>query len=210
MSEELLHFVWKFGLFSINSIKGIENVDFQIINPGVQNKDAGPDFFGAKIKSGEMTWIGNVEIHLKSSDWFRHGHHRDKAYNNVILQVVIENDKEIQTESGRNIPILELSVDKAIEMKYEEFKNNNKWIPCENDIRLVDDFKIKMWLGNVLVERLNEKSEYIRKIQEQNKNSWEETFYQLLARNFGFKVNAEPFEWLAKSLPLEIPGKTSK
>ncbi len=207
MSEDLLHFVWKFGLFQNYSIKGIENDEFEIVNIGIHNKDAGPDFFNAKIKSGKTTWIGNIEIHLKSSDWFRHGHHHDKAYNNVILQVVIENDREIQAENGRNIPVMEMVVDKAIELKYDEFKNNNKWIPCQNDISTVNDFKLKMWLGSVLIERLNEKSEYIHKILESNKNSWEETFYQLLARNFGFKVNAEPFEWLAKSLPLKYLAK---
>ena len=207
MSEELLHFVWKFGLFENYLIKGIEIGGFQIINPGTHNKDAGPDFFNAKIKSGETIWIGNIEIHIKSSDWFRHGHHNDKAYNNVILQVVVEHDKEIQTESGRNIPVMEIVLDKCIEIKYEEFKTNNKWIPCQNDILTVNDFKTKMWLGSVLIERLNEKSQYINKILELNKNSWEETFYQLLARNFGFKVNAEPFEWLAKSLQLKYLAK---
>jgi len=207
MSEELLHFVWKFGLFQNYSIKGIESDGFQIINAGKINNDAGPDFFGAKIKCGEMIWIGNIEIHIKSSDWYRHGHQYDKAYNNVILQVVIENDKEIKTESGRHVPIMELVVDKAIEMKYEEFKQNKKWVSCQDDIKLADNFKIKMWLGNVLVERLNEKAIYISKILEINKNNWEETFYQILARNFGFQVNAEPFEWLAKSLPLKYLAK---
>jgi len=207
MSEDLLHFVWKFGLFEKYLINGIDIDGFKIVNPGTHNKDAGPDFFNAKIKSGETTWIGNIEIHIKSSDWFRHGHQNDKAYNNVILQVVVDHDQEIKTESGRNIPVMEIVLDKNIELKYEEFNTNNKWIPCINDILTVNDFKTKMWLGNVLIERLNEKSEYINKILELNKNSWEETFYQLLARNFGFKVNAEPFEWLAKSIQLKYLAK---
>lgn len=203
MNEELMQFVWKYGLFNDYQLFGYENEGIQILERGVQNNDAGPDFFNSRIQCGNTIWIGNIEIHQKSSDWFRHGHHMDKSYNNVILQVVAEHDREIVGENGRTIPVMKLNIDTSIVQKYLDLKNNSKWIPCQEDIKAVDHFKINHWLGKVLIERLNRKSEYIDKILEINKNNWEETFYQLLARSFGFKVNADPFEWLSRSIPMK-------
>ena len=207
MNEDLLHFIWKYQLFSnyllFNSTEG----NIEIINQGKHNFNAGPDFLEAKIRKGKTTWVGNIEIHNKSSDWYNHKHHQDKAYNNVILQVVKHHDKDIFTHDGRNIPVMEIAVSGSMEKKYKEFTESKRWIPCQNDFGLIDDFKLKMWLSNVLVERLNKKSDYITDLLKLNKNSWEETFYQLLARSFGFKINAEPFEWLAKSVQLKVLAK---
>jgi hypothetical protein len=123
------------------------------------------------------------------------------------LQVVEKHDKDVFTEDGRVLPVIELKVSGSLRLKYEEFQQTANWISCEKDLNVVDDFKLKMWLGNVLIERLNKKSDQIETLLKANKNNWEETFYQLVARSFGFKVNAEPFEWLAKSMPLNILAK---
>lgn len=204
MKEELLYFVWKFKLYNILSIHDNNQSDLQVLSPGNQNTDAGPDFTEAKIKSENTIWVGNVEIHLKSSDWYKHGHQLDKAYNSVILQVVVNHDKEVKTENGRLLPVIEIEPNPDVEQKYLQFISNKLFIPCAKDINVVDKFKIEMWLAKVLTERLIDKTLHIQNILSENKNNWEECFYQLIARSFGFKINAEPFEWLAKSIPLKI------
>ncbi len=207
MSEDLLSFLWKHRLFEDFVCFNMEGQTPEIKNVGKQNTNAGPDFIEAKIKLNGTIWIGNVEIHCKSSDWDLHKHYQDKAYNNVILQVVEKHDKDVFTEDGRVLPVIELKISDPMCIKYEEFKQAKGWISCEKDIKSVDDFKLKMWLGNVLIERLNKKAEQIVASLKANSNNYEETFYQLVAKSFGFKVNAEPFEWLSKSLPLNILGK---
>ncbi len=202
MKEELLYFVWKFKLFNTYDLFDLLFHEFQIVYPGKQNFDSGPDFIESRIKVDEAVWVGNVEIHLRSSDWYRHGHHLDKAFNNVILHVVRHHDKPVISENGRLIPVIQLEISEGIVEKYLDYQKNKSFIPCARDIGQVSPFKIRMWLGKVLVERLMEKSSRIEQLLNRNKNSWEETFYQLIARGFGFKVNAEPFELLAKSLPL--------
>jgi hypothetical protein len=207
MHEDFLHFIWKYKLYTDFILFNANGSDIDILNQGKHNFDAGPDFLEAKIKNAEATWVGNIEVHIKSSDWYLHGHHLDKAYNNVILQVAKQHDKDIYSENGRLVPVLEVMISESMEKKYLEFLENKSWISCQNDISLVSGFKLKMWLGNVLIERLNKKAEYIVNLLKINKNSWEETFYQMLARSFGFKINAEPFEWLAKSIPLKYLSK---
>ncbi len=207
MSEDLLSFIWKHRLFKDFVCFNIEGQSPEIKSVGKQNKNAGPDFIEAKIKVDGTTWVGNVELHSKSSDWNLHKHYQDKAYNNVILQVVEKHDKDVFTEDGRVLPVIELKVSESLRLKYAEFLQASNWISCEKDTKVVDSIKLKMWLGNVLIERLNKKADQIAAMLQANKNNWEETFYQLVARSFGFKVNAEPFEWMAKSLPLNILAK---
>jgi hypothetical protein len=207
MSEDLLSFIWKYRLFKRIICFNMEGQSPEVLSPGIQNTNAGPDFTEAKIKVDGTTWVGNVEIHSKSSDWDLHRHYQDKAYNNVILQVVAKHDKDVFTEDGRMLPVIELELSEALKLKYESFLCEKNWIPCEQDIQEVDGFRLNMWLGTVLVERLNKKAEQIEALLKLNKNSWEETIYQQIARSFGFKVNAEPFEWLAKSIKLNILAK---
>lgn len=207
MQEDLLAFVWKYRLFNEFALYNIESLGFEILSQGKQNHDAGPDFIGAKFKTSEAIWVGNVEIHLKSSDWNVHQHHHDKNYNNTILQVVGKHDKDVFTEDGRLLPVLEVKINELMQNKFHDFKNNGKWISCQDDIQVVDTLKRNIWLGNVLIQRLDRKSAQIIEFLNANKNNWEETFYILLARNFGFKINAEPFEWLAKSIPLNVLAK---
>jgi hypothetical protein len=207
MNEDLLYFVWKFKLFHKFKIFDFDDGEIRILNPGIQNINSGPDFFNAQLQTDDAKWNGNIEVDVKSSDWYKHGHNKNKEFNNVVLQVVNVYDKKVFCESGRNVPVMEIEVQPEIMDQYQKFLLENKFIPCASEIYLADSIKINLWLANVLVERLAEKAEYIRGILTSHKNSWEETFYQLLARNFGFNVNSEPFEWLAKSLPLKYLAK---
>lgn len=202
-----MYFIWKYKLFQNHKLFDIPFEKFRILSPGKQNLDSGPDFFEAKIKIDETVLVGNIEIHLKSSDWYKHGHHTNKDYNNVILHVVRHHDKETLSENGRKIPVLQPEISQAMVEKYHDYQKNKSFIPCAKDIAKVNQFKISMWLGKVLFERLSEKTDLIQGLLTLNKNDWEETFYQLIARGFGFNVNTLPFELLAKSLPQRILAK---
>lgn len=206
MVEEFLHYLWKFRLFEGKDLVTQAGEPIEIVKVGEPNSDSGPDFFKAKIKIGKTLWAGNVEIHVRASDWEAHKHQHDKAYDNVILHVVHEADKELKRKSGEIIPTLELRsrVPKNIYQKYLSFKQSPDWIPCGKQIKGIDPFTLNNWLDRLLVERLERKATPILESLKQNKNNWEETFYQFLGRTFGLKVNSEPFELLTRALPLSI------
>jgi hypothetical protein len=207
--EKILHYIWRFRLFNFQDLRTSIGESLEIIHPGNINVDAGPDFYDAKIKIGNTLWAGTVEIHLSSSDWLKHQHQHDKAYDNVILHVVWDDDTSIQRTDGTIIPTLSLKarVDEATITKIERLTSSNQPIPCAQQLKLVDDFYIKQWLDRMLIERLEEKSIYFENLHQQVKGSWEDTFYIGLARSFGFKVNSLPFELLAKNLPQQILAK---
>ncbi|MCJ8209322.1 DUF2851 family protein [Mucilaginibacter sp. RS28] len=208
-TEDFLYYVWKFRLYDRNLLQTTAGEPVEIIHPGMQNTNAGPDFYNARIKIGDTLWAGNVEIHVAASDWHKHGHHRDKAYENVILHVVYKNDMP-ESVRAKTLPILELN-ERINGDLYSRYHNliygNQQIIPCEGTIKTVDDLTLRNWMTRVLVERLEKKSTAVLKNLEHNRGDWEETFYQHLAANFGFKVNALPFEMMAKSLPQQILGK---
>lgn len=207
MEEKILYFIWKYKLYKQKKLQTHQGLALEIMSPGIQNFDSGPDFTNAKIKIGDTLWAGNVEIHVRASDWYAHKHQNDKAYNNVILHVVFDNDKEVFNQKNEKIPALELKPNQELWKKYSELVKNNKVLSCSEDLNLLENFKLKLWLNNILFERLNEKTELIKQKLARNKNHWEETFYQIIARNFGFKLNAEPFERLAAGLPLKYLAK---
>ncbi|MBK5286819.1 MAG: DUF2851 family protein [Bacteroidia bacterium] len=209
MSEDFIHFIWKQSLFDKNNLETTQGEKISVLHPGLYNIDAGPDFFNAKIKIGKTIWAGNVEIHLRSSDWEKHFHHKDKEYDNIILHVVIEDDAEIKRKDKTPIPTLALKnrIEKNHINNYEKLINSRNKIPCENQISSVGKFVVEHWLERMLVERLERKSTDIFRILKQNKNNWEDTFYHLLAKNFGFKLNAQPFEELARATPLGVLAK---
>jgi hypothetical protein len=207
MKEDFLHFIWKHCLYDKSKLITDNGEQIEVLNPGEQNHDAGPDFFNAKIKSNNTIWVGNVEIHVRSSDWMRHKHDTDKAYDNVILQVVADHDTLVYRTNGQRIPTVELTFNPIIYNNYLHLLQNQEWIPCESRIFRIDPFHLKHWLQNVLVERLEEKSREISSLLQHQKYDWDETFYQQLARNFGFNKNAQPFELLAKSLPYRYLAK---
>ncbi len=209
MQEEFLHYLWKFRLFDSKNLKTVDGELIEILKPGEHNFDSGPDFFNAKIRIGKTLWAGNVEIHIRASDWEVHKHQHDKAYDNVILHVVHEADKKLLRKTGEIIPTLELKsrIPQNIYQMYVSFKGSKDRIPCGRQIKDIDPFTLNHWLARLLIERLERKSGPILESLKQNKNNWEETFYQFLARNFGLKVNSEPFEILARALPLSILAK---
>ncbi len=209
MKEDFLHYIWKHKLFSKDNLQTTEGETIDILNTGTHNTDAGPDFFNAKIKIGKTLWAGNVEIHLRSSDWQKHNHNIDKAYDNTILHVVLENDAALTGKNNLQIPTLSLKekINAQFIARYESLISSRHRIPCEEEISKVNSFTVDTWLERMMVERLERKSTDILERLKQNKNNWEETFYHLLAKNFGFKLNAQPFEELARALPLPILAK---
>lgn len=206
MKEEFLQFIWQQGLFTKYNLKTTDGQPLEIISTGQPNTDSGPDFFNAKIRIGETIWAGNIEIHQKSSHWLLHKHHADAAYDNVVLHVVEQHDKPIVVKN-HELPTLEITYQAEILENYEQLLRSAKWISCEEKLPEYDPFLIRFWFSSLMIERLQSKTGEILTILEQNKNNWNETFYQLLARNFGMKTNALPFELLAKSLPLQVLSK---
>ena len=208
MFEAFLHFIWKYQLYSTTLVTEAGE-PISVISPGIHNRDSGPDFTDARILIGNTLWAGNVEIHVKASDWNLHGHSTDKAYSNVILHVVYEDNIPIYDSNGRQLDALVMKgkFSEKIYHKYYYFLNNSNWIPCEKDIHYVPPEKIRLWLESLLISRMERKANELKALLEPNLNDFEETFYQALAANFGFKVNQQPFAMLARMLPLQILEK---
>jgi hypothetical protein len=208
--EDFLHYVWKFRLFDRIDLQTNDGEELEILSAGLHNSDSGPDFHNARVRIGDTIWAGNVEVHLSSSDWQKHGHTADYAYDNVILHVVYRDDQPLVLTNGRRVPTLELQ-NRIPDDLYNRYHNlifgNQIIIPCEANIGSVDTLTLHNWMTRVLVERLEKKSAAVIAGLNFNRGDWEETFYQFLAANFGFKTNALPFELLAKSLPQNILAK---
>ena len=205
MTERLLQFIWQFQYFNKSELTSSSGENIGIIFPGQHNTNQGPDFSDAKIKIGNATWAGNVELHFKTSDWHKHDHDKDANYKNVILHVVWEND----CEPGNAIPILQLreKVSKILLQRYEALMNAAGFIACENSISTVRDITWKSWRERLLAERLMRKAKGVENYLKQCNDHWEETFWWLLARNFGMTVNADAFEAVARSIPLNLLAK---
>lgn len=212
MKENLLHFIWKLQLFSSKKLFTTENEKIYVISPGVENFNAGPDFTNSKIEINAQLWVGNVEIHVKSSDWYVHNHQFDQNYNAVILHVVWEHDIEIYRNSNQKIATLELKhfiSPKILENYLQLFHQTKTWIPCEKNIEIVPDFALKHWYERLYFERLECKSEIIKQQLTRTKNDWEAVFFVLLAKNFGLKVNGESFLNIATSFDFSLVRKLS-
>lgn len=202
MTERLLQFIWQFQYFNRSELATTSGQTIQIIFPGQYNVNQGPDFSEAKIKIGNTTWAGNVELHFRTSDWKKHAHHKDNNYKNVILHVVWEDDGIAENE----IPILELKekVSKLLLQRYESLMNAEGFIACENSIHSVSEIVWMSWKDRLLAERLMRKARVVENYLQQSNHHWEETFWWLLARNFGMTVNADAFEAMARSIPVNI------
>lgn len=199
MREEFLYYIWENRLID-KDLKTAEGEQVEVMATGYRNTDSGPDYLEAKIQIGDKLWAGHVEIHVKSSDWNRHGHQTDKAYRNVILHVVYENDAQVN-----GIPTLELKrhFDESLFTQYQKLISSKNWIPCEKSIAQVPVFTRLSWFDRMAVERLESKSETVTKILEANQFDWEDALYKLLMRYFGLKVNNEAFEYLVNILPFK-------
>ncbi len=208
-NEDFLHFVWQFRMYNSQALFTTEKESLRVLNCGFSNKNAGPDFTNAKLIIDGTTWVGNVEIHLKSSDWRKHKHQIDQAYDNVILHVVYEDDERICRADGSLIPTFTLNqlISQQLFERYEGLMNATNTFPCEAQIGNIDPFVITGFLSRVLVERLAQKTEEVIDVLHQLQGNWDETFYQLMAKNFGFKVNALPMQMLAQSLPQQLFAK---
>jgi len=207
MKEEFLHYLWKYNLYNADRLLDTDGNTISVIHPGEYNRDSGPDFFNARIEVAGTVWAGNVEIHTYSSHFDIHGHQKDPAYNNVILHVVAENDKKVFNTRGEELLTLEISFDPLLYEKFTSLVNNPCIIACQDEISKLDNILIRHWLSSLMIERLKSKSALICKILAETGNDWEETFYRLLARYFGFRINTQPFEMLAAALPFRIIRK---
>lgn len=211
MQEDFLHHIWKFKKFQIQNLKTETNETISINSVGQHNFNSGPDFFNAKLKINDQLWAGNVEIHIKSSDWYLHNHEQDPAYDSVILHVVWEHDTEIFRKDNTPIPTLVLRdyIDFTLLNNYKKlFAKQNSWINCENDFASTDSFVFNNWLERLYFERLERKADTIELLLEESKNNWEAVLFKMLAKNFGLKVNGEAFFSLAQSVDFSVVRKT--
>ncbi|MEO9570490.1 MAG: DUF2851 family protein [Polaribacter sp.] len=202
MNEDFLHYVWKYQLFSIHDLKTTQNEDLIIVKTGYHNYNSGPDFLNAQIKIDNQLWVGNVEIHLKSSDWYVHHHEVDVNYDAVILHLVWEDDAAIFMKNNKPLPVLILK-DFILSTTLNNYRNlfstKQNWIPCEKDINFIDKFTLDNWKERLFFERLERKSNEMNSLLIENQNDFEATLFQLLTKNFGLRVNGDSFFRLSKS-----------
>lgn len=211
MREDLLHFIWNFQLLKTREFVSVNGTKIRVFHPGELNKDAGPDFFNGRIEVDGIILVGNIEIHVNSSDWLKHRHENDKVYDNLILHVVYKHDKSILQNTKHNVETVELKnyIDAAVLKKYNSLISSSSALPCSKQIRNVEEIKIQSWLQRMLADRMESKTDYVKHVFSAAQNDFSQTLYIMLARNFGFKINAEPFELLAKHIPLPIALKHS-
>jgi hypothetical protein len=206
MRESFLHYLWRTRRFDPRRLITTTFQPLEILDPGEHNTLSGPDFFNARVRIGDTLWAGNIEIHVRASEWNAHGHQHDSAYENVILHVVYLEDKAIYQASGERIPTLELRdrIPLKLMSNYTRLENEPHHIPCYSFFHKINPVLRHNWLDRLLVERLEQKSIDIEKALLHTNNDWETAFYHRLAHGFGIKINCEPFEMLARSLPLSI------
>jgi hypothetical protein len=202
MIEEFLYYVWQYKLFSFDKLRTTNKHKIEVFKSGNLNTNTGPDFFNAQLKIDNQIWAGNVEMHLKSSDWYLHKHEEDANYDAVILHVVWEHDAEVFMKNNESLPTLELKnfVDKNVFSNYQSlFFSQNKWILCEDEIANTDQFLLKNWQERLYFERLEQKSIMIKELLKDANDNFEAVLFQLITKNFGLKVNGDSFLQLAKS-----------
>ena len=200
--EKLLHYIWKHRILPLSELRTTDGRSVEVIDPGLQNMHAGPDFFNAKVRIDGVMWVGNVEIHERSADWFLHGHDTDAAYNNVVLHVAAVVDADVVTERGDRLPQVQLAVPQQVLSNYRRLLAFDRYPPCREAVLPLDTIKKRSWLSALVAERLNEKTEAIRRRVALFEGSWEAAFFATMARSFGFGVNSEAFEQWAERLPL--------
>ncbi len=204
MKEDFLHYCWKFKKFSSLVFELTTGENLHIISFGIHNHDQGPDFLNAEIEIEGIKWIGNIEIHVNSSDWNNHNHHHDSKYNNVILHVVFNHNKDIINSNGSQIPTLELKnyIDSSLIDSYNEFIKPS--LPCASFLPEIDHLTLLQFKDRFFVERLDYKSKLVNELLIENNGDWLETFFQLLAKSFGIKVNQQAFLELSQTVSIKI------
>lgn len=211
MNESFLHYIWQQQYFDKSDLQTTQGEAIQIFRQGTHNQNAGPDFSNAKVKIEEIEWAGSVEIHIKSSDYLLHKHQHDKAYDTVVLHVVWQDDKPLLRTDGTMMPTLELRnrISEHILFEYKKLTNSAFQIPCSKSFPTVGHLTKVSMIEQAAIHRLHSKAKFVRGLYLKNGGDWEETFYQLLLKNFGFKINAEAFLNLSQALPLSTIRKNS-
>lgn len=205
--EHLLHYVWKHKLFPLRTLQTTSGLPLEVIDPGLHNSDSGPDFFNAKLKIDGTLWVGNVEIHTCSCDWYRHQHDKDKAYDSVILHVASEVDTEITRSNGELIPQLQLTCPDSLQGRYKDLCRADICPPCGAVFSALPRLTVHSWLSALQIERLQQKAQAIYVRLKACENQWEDTFFATLARNYGFGLNGDAFEMWAGRLPFRSIDK---
>ena len=205
--EQLLHYVWKHKIFSLKELKTTTGQQVEVIDTGLANTDAGPVFFNAKLKLDGVLWIGNIEIHERSSDWFKHGHHADAGYNSVILHIASEIDMEISRSNGERIPQIQLICPEAVRTNYKELLETDSYPPCYRIIPSLSPFTAHSWMSTLQMERFEQKATLLNERLKRCQGNWEDAFFITLARNFGFGLNGDAFETWAHQLPFRAVDK---
>jgi hypothetical protein len=209
MKEDFLHYLWRYKKFESNALQTSKGETLTIENVGSYLENAGPDFFNAQITIDGQKWAGNIELHIKSSDWYLHHHEKDTAYENVILHVVWEHDVDVFRKNNVEIPVLILKnyVAKEFMSNFKLLTTPKSWIYCENQIKDIDDFTYSNWLDRLFVERLERKQKPIEELFQKLNKDWEAVLFCLLAKNFGLNTNGAAFLDLALNIPFSIVRK---
>ena len=205
--EKLLHYVWKHKILPLKSLLTTDGRVIEILDPGTYNTNQGPDFFNAKVKIGETLWAGNIELHLKASDWFRHGHDSDPSYNNTILHIAQVVDCEVTTEDGNHPPQLQLDIPAHLYQNYQELCQTDDYPRCHKIIPSIPQMKAHMWMDALLAERMKERAQKVQDRVNRLSGDWEQATFVTLCRNFGFGLNGDTFERWAMMIPLQGIGK---
>lgn len=201
--EELIHYCWKHKMFPLEGLSTTRGEALEVIDPGLHNRNSGPDFFNAKVVVDGALWVGNVEIHEKASDWFVHGHDRDSHYDNVILHVVGQDDAQATTSDGREIPQTVLSAPGEVANNYRELLNADRYPPCYRIIPTLSRLTVHSWMSALQTERLEQKTIAISRRAVESTGDWEQAYFITLARNYGFGINSDAFETWARAVPLK-------
>jgi hypothetical protein len=211
MKEDFIHYIWKYKKFNFSNSKTTNGEELTILNSGDYLQKEGPDFFNAQIIIADQKWAGNIEIHVKSSDWYLHHHEKDVNYNNVILHVVWNHDTPIFRKDNSEIPVFEIKnyVSQDVQHTYRELSTKKSWIYCENQIKNINSFVLSNWQERLFLERLEEKSRPIQELLIETQQDWEAVLFYLLAKNFGLNTNGDAFYKIAKSLTFSLIQKES-
>lgn len=203
--EELMQYVWRFRLWPPREMTTVDGRRIDVIDPGTLNRNSGPDFFNAKVSIGGQMWVGNIEMHIRASDWMRHGHDSDSAYDSVVLHVVEKDDTPVHRTNGELIPQMVMRCARDFSEKYNRLVNDPVLeLPCSRHFHKLPQLHVTDWLTALGHERLFSKSDRVLGLVKQLSGNWAEAIYITLARSLGFGINSEPFELLARTTPLKI------
>lgn len=207
MTEDFLHYIWRYGLYRHESLRTDSGLAVQVLRAGDYNGDSGPDFLNARIRIGSALWVGHVEIHLLASDWFVHQHHEDRAYDQVILHVVKKNDRQAVTSNGLSLPTLSLLFPDKYFENYQKMVQALVPIPCGTNWKNLPVIQVENAISAMGVERMEERYKWLSKKLKDCKGGWRDLYLQVFFRAFGFGKNQENFDMLAQSIPAFLIDK---